>query len=69
MLKRFHYKSSYRNNVNRLTLRVFNIFSLLAIVTMFSKYKKKAGKKRRKKANGIEGTYVHVQTECKSTSG
>ena len=59
MLKRFHYKSSNRDNINRLTLRVFNIFSLLAIVTMFSKYKKTDRKGGEKKQKGKAHMYTY----------
>ena len=50
VLKRFHYKSSYGDNINRLTLRVFNIFSLLAIVTMFSNFTRKRTEKEAKES-------------------
>ena len=44
---------------NRLTLRVFNIFSLLAIVTMFSKYKKTDRKGGETKQKGKAHMYTY----------
>ena len=59
VLKRFHYKSSYGDNINRLTFSVFNIFSLLAIVTMFSKYKKTDRKGGERKQKGKAHMYMY----------
>ena len=59
MLKGFHYKRSDTDRINRLTLRVNNIFSLLAIVTMFSKYKKTDRKGGERKEKGKAHMYTY----------
>ena len=52
-------QAALKRLTNRLTLRVFNIFSLLAIVTMFSKYKKTDRKGGEKKQKGKAHMYTY----------